>query len=243
MPSRKIFRNFKNMTRSSRKKGGGHRSDSAQNMGENSHQSHETSEIDIKSILSEILIEIKDLKKQSEEFRNETKQEILNIREEFKKRDKKWESRHNELDSKIGNIDNSFKEKINNVEKEISKFHETYGSEERCRWLEQKLDYLENQSRRNNVVIYGASEEERETWEDTEERVIHIVSQTGIKLKNSDIERAHRVGTSGENRPIVCKFLAYKIKEIYSEKVSICGVLEFQLRKIVATMIGAIDSC
>lgn len=63
-------------------------------------------------------------------------------------------------------------------------------------------------------MIYGASEEERETWEDTEERVIHIVSQTGIKLKNSDIERAHRVGTSGENRPIVCKFLAYKTKEI-----------------------------
>ena len=34
--------------------------------------------------------------------------------------------------------------------------------------LTDKADYLENQSRRNNVVFDGISEAPRETWEDTE---------------------------------------------------------------------------
>ena len=68
------------------------------------------------------------------------------------------------------------------MENEISKFHETGGFEERYRWLEGKLDYMENQSRRNKVVIYGALEEERVTLEGTEERVIHIVLQIGIQF-------------------------------------------------------------
>ena len=32
--------------------------------------------------------------------------------------------------------------------------------EDLVRWLEEKVDYLENQSRRNNIVLYGVGEEE-----------------------------------------------------------------------------------
>ena len=34
-----------------------------------------------------------------------------------------------------------------------------------------KLEYLENQSRRNNIRIDGISEEENESWDTTEEKV------------------------------------------------------------------------
>lgn len=64
----------------------------------------------------------------------------------------------------------------------------------RLECLERKVDYLENQIRRNNIVIYGVHEENRERWEETEDLVRRVVAQIGIDLVDSDIERAHRVG-------------------------------------------------
>ena len=76
-------------------------------------------------------------------------------------------------------------------------------------------DYLENQYRRNNIVIYGVPEEGRETWEESEEIVRRVVYQIGVDLEFRDIERAHRVGRWGNlKRPIVCKLAHYKIKDL-----------------------------
>ena len=66
--------------------------------------------------------------------------------------------------------------------------------ERRLVTLEDRVDYLENQSRRNNIVIYGVPEEGRESWEDSEDIVRRVVYQIGIELEYRDIERAHRVG-------------------------------------------------
>ncbi|PSN46474.1 hypothetical protein C0J52_06876, partial [Blattella germanica] len=57
--------------------------------------------------------------------------------------------------------------------------------------LTNTVDYLENQSRRNNIVIYGVPEEGRETWEESEEIVRRVVYQIGVDLEYRDIERAH----------------------------------------------------
>lgn len=96
--------------------------------------------------------------------------------------------------------------------------------------LDAKTDYLENQSRRNNVVIYGIPEEVGETWNSCENKVKHEIAE---KLEIKDellIERAHRVGVKGRDqkrpringnggrrqndqpRPIVAKFLNWKQK-------------------------------
>ncbi|KAJ4425621.1 hypothetical protein ANN_27817 [Periplaneta americana] len=83
----------------------------------------------------------------------------------------------------------------------------------RLECLERKVDYLENQSRRNNIVIYGVHEENGKRWEETENLVRRVVAKIGIDLVNSDIERAHRVGRlNGGKRPIVCRPAHFKMK-------------------------------
>ena len=80
--------------------------------------------------------------------------------------------------------------------------------------LDNSIDYLENQSRRNNVVFDGVEENEKETWQESEEKVMTIIEDT-MKLDGVKIERAHRVG---KNRPrgrqIVVKFQNFKDREL-----------------------------
>ena len=81
--------------------------------------------------------------------------------------------------------------------------------------LDRTTDYLENQSRRNNLVFDGIKEMPKETWATTEEKVCSVISNC-LKLDTRDmaIERAHRVGKPDTNstkpRPIVVKFLNHK---------------------------------
>jgi len=70
--------------------------------------------------------------------------------------------------------------------------------------------------RRNNLIFHGINEDDGETWELSESKIIDILE---TKLKhNIDckfIERAHRLGRpkSGGNRPIVVKFVLYTEKD------------------------------
>ena len=81
-----------------------------------------------------------------------------------------------------------------------------------------KLEYLENQSRRNNIRIDGILEEENESWDTTEEKVKRVVAEKLNLEEALHIERAHRVGrvASGPRRrprTIVCKLRDFKQKE------------------------------
>jgi hypothetical protein len=97
--------------------------------------------------------------------------------------------------------------------------------------LRRKLDALENQSRRNNLIVYGVPEAEHETWEACEDKVVNFV-QTDLNIDTDImIERSHRLGrkrqttsdaahaerTAAENvnkpRPIIVKFRSWKDKE------------------------------
>ena len=97
--------------------------------------------------------------------------------------------------------------------------------------LEWKNEYLENQSRRNNIKITGVPEgEEEKTWDDTEAIVKNLISdKLGIEGE-VEIERAHRVGKKQRNfpqrrhdgsvsqvhrapRPIIAKIRSWKTKE------------------------------
>ncbi|CAH3194251.1 unnamed protein product [Porites evermanni] len=76
-----------------------------------------------------------------------------------------------------------------------------------------KIEYLENQSRRNKIRIDGIREEEAETWNNTETKVKEILKEKLNLDEEPDIERAHRVGrranaTTGSVRrlrTIVCR--------------------------------------
>ena len=92
-----------------------------------------------------------------------------------------------------------------------------------------KQEYLEIQSRRNNVYVAGIQENDKESWDETGD-----IPKSKIKelLKIDDeltIERAHRInpkpsgrrGSSGahggrreeRSRPIIAKFLNWKEKK------------------------------
>ena len=89
-----------------------------------------------------------------------------------------------------------------------------------------KMEYLENQSRRNNIRVNGIPEETDETWDDVERKVKVLVKET-IGVDNIEIERAHRVesrkkaprGAVGNKpRTIVAKLREWKQRELILRK-------------------------
>ena len=88
---------------------------------------------------------------------------------------------------------------------------------------EEKLQYLENQSRRNNVRIDGIPEEDNETWLNTETKAKELLQEKLHFSFEPVIERAHRTGTrsrpdaaDGINtrpRTIVCRLRDWKQKD------------------------------
>lgn len=125
-----------------------------------------------------------------------------------------------------GQLDTSMK-RIVHVEKRLHDndkfFRDTNDSLEA---MDSELEYLENQSRRNNVRITGVPEDTQneKTWDDTERVVKQLIKdKLGIQ-EELVIERCHRVKRSNKgNRPrqngneqprnIVAKFASWKAKE------------------------------
>ena len=61
--------------------------------------------------------------------------------------------------------------------------------------LGNKLDDLENRSRRNNLRFEGIPESPNETWGESESKIKHLISSQMPEVGNDFvIERAHRVG-------------------------------------------------
>ncbi|KAL7383189.1 hypothetical protein ABVT39_006110 [Epinephelus coioides] len=79
-----------------------------------------------------------------------------------------------------------------------------------------KQEYLEGQSRRNNIVIDGIPEAPVESWVDSKEKVKDIIKQKLQLQREIEVERAHRTGKpiADRDRPrsIVVKFLRFKDK-------------------------------
>lgn len=86
-----------------------------------------------------------------------------------------------------------------------------------------KADYLEGQSKQNNIIIDGIPEPPRESWEESEDKVHEVFA---VKLwmdeKRIEVEQAHRTGTNSGDRPrqIMVKFLWFK------DKVAVLGSAE-----------------
>lgn len=80
-------------------------------------------------------------------------------------------------------------------------------------------DYLEGQSRRNNMVVDGIAESPHETWTESEDKVREMISE---KLK-IEVDRARRIvkpttSPGDRPRPIVIKFLRFKDKVAVLER-------------------------
>ena len=82
--------------------------------------------------------------------------------------------------------------------------------------IKEKLRDLEDRTRRNNLRIDGVNESVKETWDETEEKVMKILKNNLGITTAVKIERAHRAGKirldSKRPRTIVIKILDYKDK-------------------------------
>lgn len=95
------------------------------------------------TILQTILKEIREIKQQNTNFREETKIELASIRQEINKRDEKWENDKNNLELKITNIEIEINNKIRKFETKL----ETIEANEERR---------QKQERKNNIIIKKA---------------------------------------------------------------------------------------
>ncbi|XP_050023709.2 uncharacterized protein [Dermacentor andersoni] len=83
--------------------------------------------------------------------------------------------------------------------------------------IEERLDDLENRSRRNNLIFYGFPDTNpKETYVQSEQIIVsHCLERFGLIVEPKDIERAHRLGryTTNRKRPIIVKLSSFKTKE------------------------------
>jgi exosome complex exonuclease DIS3/RRP44 len=92
--------------------------------------------------------------------------------------------------------------------------------DEKIRSLEDKVDELEQYSRRNNVRISGVPET---VGEDTDALVIQLAKAIGCDLQPGEIDRSHRVGPkdlSKGPRPLLVKMMAYRSKRALTSRRS-----------------------
>ena len=103
---------------------------------------------------------------------------------------------------------NKISEEVNCLSKKVTKL------ESDLKVSEEKRERLEAQSRRENLRIYGLSEDRNESWDDTENKVREYMSRD-LELNGDDIsiERAHRIQGSEKPRPLIVKFSFYKDKD------------------------------
>ena len=86
---------------------------------------------------------------------------------------------------------------------------------------DERLDYLSDQSRRDNLIFTQIGEEKDENWEQSEKKVIDFIDKE-LKLKVK-LERAHRTGQKENKkktgpRNIVAKFASWKDRELLYRK-------------------------
>ena len=140
-------------------------------------------------------------------FRQESKEQLITIKEEIKKAN----ARINEVEERLEKTE----ERTQNTEEvvvELLKLHVR---------LEDKLTDLESRSRRENVRIYGVPEG-AEKDADSMITFVETLLREGLGLDDNgadlQIERAHRAlgpqpPESAPPRSIVARFLSFKMKE------------------------------
>ena len=82
------------------------------------------------------------------------------------------------------------------------------------RTLERRVDSMENYSRRNNLIVAGIPQQEKETWEETELALKKILTtKLGLAEDAVQFDRVHRLRTKSTPQPIIARCTFYKDKE------------------------------
>lgn len=123
----------------------------------------------------------------------------------------------------------SLRDEIKNLTSENDQLKNANNAlEKRLTVMENENDNLEQYSRRNTLRISGIPEE---TDEETDSIVLHLASNLGVDLSDSDIDRSHRVGKFNDreradeaprarrrDRDIIVKFARYNARNKLYQK-------------------------
>ena len=99
-----------------------------------------------------------------------------------------------------------------------AKDSEIAGLKEELRRTNERLNELEQYSRRLCVNVSGIPET---AGESTDQIVTDLASMTGVTITPADIDRSHRIGkpTDGKSRPIIVRFANFsKRQEFYNAR-------------------------
>ena len=83
------------------------------------------------------------------------------------------------------------------------------------------VEYFESQSRRKNLIFHGFIEDVSDlTWDACEKRVLRYLHENlSMSTNGIEIERPHRLGRVGNQRPIIAKSFNFKDKEKIKSKI------------------------
>lgn len=81
-----------------------------------------------------------------------------------------------------------------------------------------RISKLEREKREQNIIIHNLEENDNETWDILQQKVVNLLeSALGITCKSEEFARIKRVGynkSSGKIRPVLIRFLRYNMKII-----------------------------
>lgn len=141
---------------------------------------------EVKDMFSIILNEIKEIRKQNENLREETRRDIKELKDEIKGFDKKLEEKCRILEDKIANGENTTTETVRRIE-------------DRVKSLEEAEERRQRKDKRNNVVIKSKDFDE-ETSKTPDDKVKNILRR--IECKET-YNKAIYIGKDKSDRGLV----------------------------------------
>lgn len=119
------------------------------------------------------------------------------------------QQRLNDIELKIKNIEASTLA-LKDVGKKVSDLEKTVQS------LRDSVVDLEDRSRRNNLLVFGIPEKDKEMVDDLRESIIQDVFTKILGVHISSVERLHRIGrkqpSSDRPRPVILKLIDHREK-------------------------------
>ena len=105
------------------------------------------------------------------------------------------------------------KETVNELKNQVGELEKTVGQNTL------KAERLEAHSRRNNLFVYGNSEEQGENYEKTEEKLrTYFSDDLEMNKRDTVTERVHRLQSRSKPSPIIVKFSFYKDRDAVLKK-------------------------
>ncbi|MEW8542408.1 MAG: hypothetical protein AB2693_02655 [Candidatus Thiodiazotropha sp.] len=132
---------------------------------------------------------------------------LVDIRNEVRHMNRKFDRLEKSVDSimkdnkKFKAQNRELKEQVEDLSVALEKL------DKKSAEIEQKNERIEAQSRRQNLKFHGIPESNKESWDESEKKVRDYISEeleiNGTQIK---IERAHRLRSRKNPKPIIVKF-------------------------------------